>query len=128
MTKYRRDVLTHEHLNLPQPVPSKVRADFGADLTELNGEDDHVHPLVEQPPQVPASKLVNSLNGVSPRQLRQQFRIRTHRNHLRSPSYFTFSCGGAPSSIIRQYVENQRHPQLTARYTGRTNRDRPSPA
>jgi hypothetical protein len=42
--------------------------------------------------------------------LRQRYRVRTHRDHLWSPSYFAGSCGGAPMSIIRQYVENQRRP------------------
>jgi putative transposase len=56
------------------------------------------------------SRLVNSLKGVSSRRLRQHFRVRTHRDHLWSPSYFAASCGGAPLSIIKQYVENQRRP------------------
>jgi putative transposase len=28
--------------------------------------------------------------------------------HFWSPSYFAASCGGAPLSIIRQYIEQQR--------------------
>jgi putative transposase len=31
--------------------------------------------------------------------------------HLWSPSYFAASCGGAPLSIIRQYIEQQKRPQ-----------------
>ncbi|MGB8939216.1 MAG: transposase, partial [Streptomyces sp.] len=27
-----------------------------------------------------------------------------------SRSYFAASCGGAPLSVIRQYIEGQRHP------------------
>ena len=110
MTKYRRDVLTNEPLDFLRPAFTKVCADFGAGLTEFNGEDDHVHLLVEYPPQVPVSRMVNSLKGVSSGRLRQQFRVRTHRNHLWSPSYFAVLCGGAPLSVIRQYVENQRRP------------------
>jgi putative transposase len=53
---------------------------------------------------------VNSLKGVSSRRLRQNYRVRTHRDHLWSPSYLAASCGGAPLSIIHQYVENQRRP------------------
>jgi len=30
--------------------------------------------------------------------------------HFRSPSYIAASCGGAPLSIIRQYIEQQRAP------------------
>ena len=42
--------------------------------------------------------------------LRKAYRVRTHRHHLWSPSYFAASCGGAPLDIIHQYVENQRTP------------------
>lgn len=110
VTKYRRGVFTGEHHDFLREVFAKVCADFGAHLMECNGEDDHVHLLVKYPPQVAVSKLVNSLKGVSSRRLRQQYRMRTHREHLWSPSYFAASCGGAPLSIIRQYVENQRRP------------------
>ncbi|MDE3046427.1 MAG: transposase, partial [Verrucomicrobiota bacterium] len=27
------------------------------------------------------------------------------------PSYFAGSCGGAPISVVRQYIENQNAPQ-----------------
>ena len=110
VTKYRRGVLTGEHHDFLREVFDKVCADFGAALVECNGEDDHVHLLVEYPPQVAVSRLVNSLKGVSSRRLRQRYPVRTHRDHLWSPSYFAASCGGAPLAIIRQYVEQQRRP------------------
>lgn len=110
VTKYRRKVFTDEHLTAMEPILADVCADFGATLAEFNGEDDHVHLLVEYPPTVQLSKLVNSLKGVSSRHLRKKYTLRTHRNHLWSPSYFAASCGGAPPSIIRQYVEQQRRP------------------
>ena len=71
-----------------------------------------MHLFVEYPPTVAVSRLVNSLKGVSSRRLRRRYtRIRTHRDHLWSPSYFAASCGGAPLSIIRSYVEEQRSPR-----------------
>jgi putative transposase len=97
-----------------EQVMRDVCADFGADLVEFNGEHDHVHLLVEYPPKVSASGLVNSLKGVSARRLRQEFTGRINRHimhgHLWSPSYFAASCGGAPLSIVKQYIEQQRRP------------------
>jgi putative transposase len=110
VTKYRRGVLTGEMISYLTGVFGKVCEDFGATLVECNGEDDHVHLLIEYPPKVPVAGLVNSLKGVSARRLRQRYRVRTHREHLWSPSYFAASCGGAPLSIIRAYVEGQRRP------------------
>ncbi|MGI8446318.1 MAG: IS200/IS605 family transposase [Streptosporangiaceae bacterium] len=110
VTKYRRKVLTGSMIEYLSGVFGKVCEDFGADLAECNGEDDHVHLLIEYPPKVPVSVLVNSLKGVSSRKLRERYTVRTHRDHLWSPSYFAASCGPAPLDIIRQYVENQRAP------------------
>ena len=77
----------------------KVCGDFGAELREFNGEDDHVHLLVEYPPKIPVSGLVNSLKGVPARRLRSEFTGRANRHimhgHFWSPSYFAASCGGA---------------------------------
>lgn len=110
VTKYRRKVLTGTHLNYLRGVFASVCNDFGAELVEMDGEDDHVHLLVEYPPTVQLSRLVNSLKGVSSRMLRSKYRVRTHRDHLWSPSYFAASAGGAPLAIIRAYIDSQRTP------------------
>lgn len=112
VTKYRRKVL-HEaaHATL-RDLFTRICQDFEAVLVESTGEDDHVHLLVEYPPKVALSKLVNSLKGVSSRRLRQLhpgIAQRYYHGALWSSSYFAASCGGAPLSIIQQYVENQRN-------------------
>jgi putative transposase len=30
--------------------------------------------------------------------------------HLRAPSYFAGSCGGAPLSVVKEYIDNQKRP------------------
>jgi putative transposase len=111
VTKYRRRVLTEAAHETLRDIFAKVCQDFEAVLVDSNGEDDHVHLLVEYPPKVAISTLVNSLKGVSSRRLRQQhsdIAARYYKGVLWSPSYFAASCGGAPLSIIRQYIEDQR--------------------
>jgi putative transposase len=79
----------------------------------MDGEDNHVHLLVEYPPKLAVSSLVNSLKGVSSRLLRLERPDIEHRywkGVLWSPSYFAASFGGAPISIIRQYIEQQKTP------------------
>ena len=113
MTKYRRKVFTANVRNDMRGLFAAVCADFAAALVEIDGEDDHVHLLVNYPPKVPLSRLVNSLKGVSSRRLRQMhpaLRRRYCKGVLWSPSYFAASCGGAPISIIRQYIQQQRTP------------------
>src|SRR5450631_1541853 len=113
VTKYRRHVFSKVHLESMRPILSAVCGDFEAELVEFDGAHDHVHLLVNYPPKVALSKLVNSLKGVSPRILRKQHPDLVRRywkGVLWSPSYFAASCGGAPLSIIKQYIENQKTP------------------
>jgi putative transposase len=94
-----------------------VCTNFGAQLREFNGEADHVHLLVNFLPTIAVSRLVNSLKGVSSRRLRQEFcDLRRHywwAKRLWSASYFAGSVGGAPISVLRQYIEQQNPPVMT---------------
>lgn len=114
VAKYRRKVFTKEILDDMRQIFESVCADFEAQLVEFDGENDHVHLLVNYPPKVSISKLVNSLKGVSSRMIRQKnypgIREKLWGGALWSPSYFAGSCGGAPISIIRQYIEQQNTP------------------
>lgn len=110
VTKYRRNVLTHDMLTDMENIMRDVCQDFDATLMEFNGEDDHVHLLVSYPPKVALSTLINSLKGVSSRRLRAKYDIKTHRNHLWSPSYYAASSGGAPLETLKQYIQQQRRP------------------
>lgn len=114
VTKYRRGVFTKEILDDLRPMFASVCADFKAELVEFDGEDDHVHLLVNYPPKVAISKLVNSLKGVSSFLIRKKnypsIKKKLWGGALWSPSYFAASCGGAPIAIIRQYIEQQRTP------------------
>ena len=113
VTKYRRHVFDADAIKKLRPVFSKVCANVESKLIEMDGEDDHVHLLVEYPPKVAVSNMVNSLKGVSSRLLRKErpdIVQRYYKDVLWSPSYFAASCGGAPIEIIRQYIEQQQTP------------------
>ena len=70
--------------------------------------------MLNYPPTVSVSVLVNSLKGVSSRMIRKKNYPSVSKKlwggALWSPSYFAGSCGGAPISIIRQYIEQQQTP------------------
>ena len=113
VAKYRRKVFDAAAIDSLRAIFAKVCADFEGVLVEMDGETDHVHLLVEYPPKVAVSALVNSLKGVSSRLLRQErpdLQRRYWKGVLWSPSYFAASCGGAPIAIVRQYIEQQQTP------------------
>ena len=107
VTKYRRKIFTTEHIEYMREVCQGVAKKMDFRLIQLNGESDHVHCLIEYPPKLSISQIVNSLKGVSSRMLRQKYELKPHVDHLWSPSYFAVSCGGAPISKIKQYIQNQ---------------------
>ncbi|MFM8455071.1 MAG: IS200/IS605 family transposase [Gammaproteobacteria bacterium] len=113
VTKYRRQVFSEKILKATTSIFSEVCKDFDAELLECNGEADHVHLLINYPPKISISKLVNSLKGVSSRILRKTFpEIQKFywKGVFWSPSYFAASCGGAPLDILKQYIEQQKSP------------------
>ena len=110
VTKYRKCVFTPEILLTMNSVFTKICEDFEAELVQCDGERDYVHLLINYPPKVSVSKMVNSLKGASARRLRRihpELKVCYSKGVLWSPSYFAASCGGAPISIIRQYIEDQ---------------------
>lgn len=113
VTKYRYSVLESHMFKTLQILFDGVCHDFESKLIEFDGESDHVHLLIEYPPKVQLSKLVNSLKGVSSRKLKlyhPEVADRYFMSALWSPSYFAGSCGGAPIEIIRKYIEQQQTP------------------
>ena len=113
VTKYRKKVFTDGILKDIEVIFNNVCQDFDTELVEMNGETDHVHLLLNYPPKVSISKLVNSLKGVSSRLIKKQHPELVQyywKGGLWSPSYFAGSCGGAPLSIIKQYIEQQNRP------------------
>ncbi len=73
ITKHRHKVFNDKHLTRMEEIMRAVCEDFESELAEFNGENNHVHLLVNFPPKVAVSKLVNSLKGVSSRRLRQEY-------------------------------------------------------
>jgi putative transposase len=64
--------------------------------------------LIEYPPTISVSTLVNYLKGVSTRMLRKDFpELAARGAHLWTPSYFAASAGGTPIERRREYVEAQ---------------------
>jgi len=112
VTKYRRDVFTKEILDDLKIIFTDVCKDFEAELIEFDGEDDHVHLLVNYPPKISVAALVNSCKGVSSQLIRKKnypsIQKKLWGGALWSPSYFAGSCGGAPIAVIRQYIEQQQ--------------------
>ncbi len=112
VTKYRRKVIN-------KPILEKLEEHFKylferweSELLEFNGEHDHVHLLISLNPKVDPSKLVNNLKTVTSRIIRRDFAEHVGKFYRKpvfwSRTYCIITCGGAPLSILKQYIENQK--------------------
>ena len=111
VTKYRRPVLTSESLALIEKSFKEVAAKMDFQIQEFNGEADHIHSIIEFPPKLSISQIVNALKGVSSRRYGQAGYPKPYgKDALWSPSYFASSIGGAPLEVLKKYIQDQEKP------------------
>lgn len=108
--KYRRKVLVDVVAERLAQIIREVCSEHGAEVFSLDIQPDHVHLLVECDPQFGIHRLVRLIKGRSSRFLRQELpKLKTRMPTLWTNSYFVSTVGRAPLSIIKRYIENQKH-------------------
>ena len=108
--KYRRKVLVNGvDVRLKELIQS-IAAENHFEVIEMEIMPDHVHLLMEVDPQYGIHKAVKRIKGYSSRVLRQEFSwLRSRIPTLWTNSYFVSTVGGAPLSVIKQYIEDQKN-------------------
>jgi putative transposase len=79
-------------------------------LEEFHGDDSHVYLLIDFPPEVQLSKLVNNLKTVSSRLIRKEFKACIDnfcKDAFWHGTYYIASCGGMTVEQLKNYVEQQ---------------------
>ena len=113
-TKYRKKLLDHEIINQIGKAFESASERLNCTILEVDGEEDHVHVLVEYPPKLSISVLVNNLKSISSRHIRQMNTHLTCQNsnagRLWSRSYFAASAGGVTIETLKEYIQNQKTP------------------
>ena len=108
--KYRRKVLVG-------PIETRLKEIIGllyqqcqAEVEEREIMPDHVHLLVSVDPQLGIHRLIKLIKGRSSRLLRQEFlALKRKLPSLWTNSYVVGTTGGAALSLIKQYLEQQKH-------------------
>lgn len=107
--KYRRSVLINGVDVRLKELIKQTCDQLSVEIIEMEIMPDHVHLLLEVDPQYGVHKAVKQIKGVSSRTLRQEFPwLRSRIPTLWTNSYFVSTVGGAPLSIIKQYIEDQK--------------------
>lgn len=106
--KYRRKVLIEDVAIRLKELIQSVCEETHSEIIEMEIMPDHVHLLVEVDPQFGVHKLIKTVKGRTSFLLRKEFKHLTSKlPTLWTNSYFVSTVGGAPLSVIKQYIENQ---------------------
>lgn len=110
--KYRRKILNDSIAVRLKELIHQCANNAGFEIMELEVMPDHVHILMEVDPQYGINKAVRHIKGCTSHALRQEFpELRSKLPTLWTNSYFVSTVGGAPLSVIKQYIENQKTSQ-----------------
>lgn len=116
ITKYRKKVITSDMLSELETAFQSVLEKWDSKLLEFNGEPDHIHMLIDYPPQKLLSNLIANMKSTGSKAM-----WRNHEEYLKtkywgkkvfwSGSYFVASCGGVTVEQLKEYVQNQDSPK-----------------
>lgn len=118
VTKYRKNVIDQAILSKLKEVFTRVCEKRKCILLEFNGEENHVHLLVDAHPDNNISQLISSLKSASSRIVRKEFQDYLKQFYWKKedPSFWTdaycvISAGGAPLETIKEYIQSQQEPK-----------------
>lgn len=121
--KYRRRVLTSldprlncpPHPKDPGPIDQRLTElifqvcdERSCDVLAIEVMPDHVHLLVDCDPQFGIHRLARLIKGRTSHHLRAEYpSLKQRLPTLWTNSYFVATTGGAPLTLIKQYIQNQ---------------------
>ncbi|MHC5895035.1 IS200/IS605 family transposase [Nostoc sp.] len=114
VTKYRRKVITNVILTRLQTIFTDICEQQKSILIEFNGEEDHVHLLVNLSPENHISEFVKVLKASSSRLIRKEFKSDVDKYYWKpvfwSSSYFVNFSGGVSLDMLKKYIKQQDSP------------------
>ena len=103
VTKYRKPCITKEMFDVLKAQMEDVLKANGGSLEEMNYEPDHVHVLMELPPQACIARIVNGYKSASSKRMYRLFAEHLSCFYWKtvfwSRSYLVLSSGGAPIEV-----------------------------
>lgn len=114
VTKYMRGAISYRVRDVIVNAANDVAKRYEFQILDVDGEDDHIHLVVDYPPKLSLSKLVMVLKANTTKKIREQRFDEVESvlldDHFWSPSYLVTSTGGGSLEKVRRYVQDQRKP------------------
>ncbi len=110
ITKYRKKVLKDEVGYRLRDIIRQICSTEKVDILKGAIGTDHIHLLLEIPPYVAVSRIVQHLKGESSRKLQMEFpqlQKQFWGQHLWAIGYFCVTTGAVNDKVIKEYIESQ---------------------
>ena len=110
VTKYRKKVFDDEASNRARELFEAIAPNYKIEVLEWNHDQDHIHVLFKAQPKTELSKFINAYKSASSRVLKKEYpsmKEQLWKEMFWSRSFCLLSSGGAPSEVIKQYIEEQ---------------------
>jgi len=112
-TKFRHPTLTAERRDFLCEILRQLASERNCEITEINGDADHIHFLLRYPPTIVLSDMIGALKSKSAAKVLDKFGTVYYGKHERtfwSSGFFLCSVGGATLEILKAYIENLGEP------------------
>lgn len=110
VVKYRRKVFDDTISERAKSIFEYIAPKYNITLMEWNHDQDHVHVLFRAHPKSEISKFINAYKSASSRLIKKEFpgiKTKLWKEYFWSQSFCLITAGGAPLSVIKQYIESQ---------------------
>ena len=110
VVKYRRKILDEPISNRLREIFEYIAPNYKISVMEWNHDIDHIHILFKAEPKTEISKFINAYKSASSRLIKKEFpniRTKLWKEYFWTRSFCLLTVGGAPLSVIKQYIENQ---------------------
>lgn len=113
VTKYRKKILVNKVNDDMKQILFDIANESDFKIEVMESEDgNHVHLLVDYPPNISISSIVNRLKSMSTNRIWQRFPTFLSRHFWKehtfwSDGYFACSTGDVSTETIKRYIEEQ---------------------
>lgn len=110
ITKYRKKVLRGDIGLRLREIVRQICSTEKVDILKGAIGADHVHILLEIPPYIAVSRIIQHLKGESSRKLQMEFPQLGKQfwgQHMWAIGYFCVTTGTVTENVIKEYIENQ---------------------
>lgn len=108
--KYRRRILVDGVDERVKSLFIEFQKDIGYEVLDLEVMPDHVHALLDIPPNKNLAKMIGLLKGKIAHILRKEYpKLKTRLPSIWTRSYFVSTVGAVTLEVVKKYIDNQKN-------------------